>query len=48
MDFCVAGDFLFLFDKESLVQCILDFVTLLVSVKNVAKSHNVPKANDFM
>ena len=29
------------------VQCNLDLVTLLVSAKTVAKSHNVIKSNDF-
>ena len=30
------------------IQCNLDLVTLLVSVKTVTKSHNVTKSNDFM
>ena len=33
--------------KENIVQCNLDLVTLLVSVKTVTKSHNVTKSNDF-
>ena len=30
------------------VQCNLDLVTLLVSVKTVTKLHNITKSNDFM
>ena len=32
----------------STLQCNLELVTLLVSAKNVTKSHNVTKSNDFM
>ena len=32
---------------EKNIQCNLDLVTLLVSSKTVAKSHNVTKSNDL-
>ena len=35
-------------NNRFLLQCNLDLVTLLVSSKNVTKSHNVTKWNDFM
>ena len=41
-------DFLESFQIWMTVQCNLDLVTFLVSIKTVTKMHNVTKSNDFM
>ena len=45
--YCIFCMMIFV-SKITVVQCNLDLVTLLVSTKTVAKSHNVTKSNDFM